>query len=398
MIKYIKKGAFIDRLPICACLYFASLLMIPAILTAQLNTHPFNDTIREGGLHLRNLRQIARLTGSPLKDEITPYDNHTMEKYDVGGTDLGIFWQMDTSHVGIFFGDTNGKGFIAGKGGGNGGNWRSNVLAFSGDTYLDDGLKIDSMACDSMGAAREICAGGKSQPEKYQTSIPTSAVRAAGIDYVHYMNIYEWAGKSGRWLTNFSSLYASYNGGVTWVRKKEVTFKSDSKFSQICYAKRDGFVYMIGTLAGRGSPAYLARVREAGMLQMSRYEYWNGISKKWIKNNEEAATAIFQGPIGEASLIYHVKYKRWIIAYSYDAAYEHDSTLKKKMNAIVYRDAAQLNTDWSDMKILATQQEYPGLYSPYIYPLINNRDEIYFTMSLWKPYNVFLMKADIKIL
>jgi hypothetical protein len=351
----------------------------------------------ENSLYLNNLQQVSRLTGNPLKGENFPSPNKTAENFDVGGTDLGIFWKMDSSRVGIFFGDTNGKGFVAekGGGGGNGGNWRSNVLAFSRDSNLEDGLTIESMALDSAGAAREICAGAKTNPGKYNTSIPTAGIRAAGIDYVHYMNIYEWAGGNGRWLTNFSSLYASYDGGNTWTRKNEVTFKSDSKFSQVCYAKKDGYVFMIGTLAGRGSPAYLARFKEADMLKPDQYEYWNGLTKRWVRNQEEAATPIIEGPVGEASLLYHEKYKRWIIAYSYDGAYE--AVNKRSIHAIVYRDAKQLNSKWSEMKILATEKEYPGLYSPYFHPDANNSDNVYFTMSLWKPYNVFLMKANIEL-
>ncbi len=348
------------------------------------------------GILLANVKQISRVTGSPLPGESLPSPNNTATQYDVAGTDLGIIWALDNSRAGIFFGDTNGAGFVAGgKGGGNGSNWRSNVLAFSDDTNLDDGLTINDMVLDSPGKAAEICAGAKNNPGKYNTSIPTAAIRAGGMDYVHYMNIYEWAGQNGRWLTNFSSLYASADDGRTWQRKNEVTFKSDSKFSQVTYAKKDGFVYMVGTLAGRGGAAYLSRISEQDMLNMTKYEYWNGNSKKWVKNNEQAATVIIEGPVGETSLLYHEKYKRWIIAYSYDSAYEKNPA--KKFHAIVYRDAETLNGTWSDMKILATEDDYAGLYSPYFHPLKNKGDKLYFTMSLWKPYNVYLMSADIAL-
>jgi hypothetical protein len=371
-------------------------LLLQFRVSAQNSIQKPPVTASQKGLYLKNLQQVSRLTGNPLKGETYPSPNNTAENFDVGGTDLGIFWKMDGSRVGIFFGDTNGKGFVPSeKGGGNGGNWRSNVLAISRDSNLKDGLTIESMALDSTGAAREICAGAKTNPGKYNTSIPTAAIRAAGVDYVHYMNIYEWAGGNGRWLTNFSSIYASYDEGQTWTRKEEATFKSDSKFSQVCYAKKDGFVFMIGTLAGRGSAGYLARFKEADILKVNQYEYWNGTTKKWVKNQEEAATPVIEGPVGEASLLYHKKYKRWIIAYSYDGAYE--TVNKKSLHAIVYRDAEQLNGKWSDMKILATEQEYPGLYSPYFHPDADDSDEVYFTMSLWKPYNVFLMKAKIEL-
>ncbi|UKT64966.1 DUF4185 domain-containing protein [Pedobacter mucosus] len=350
------------------------------------------------GLQLSNVQKVSRLTGTPLKGEQLPSPNNTAEKYDVGGTDLGIFWQMKGKKVGIFFGDTHGREFIAekgGKGGGNGANWRSNVLAFSSDDNIEDGIKIDSMALDNNGSAREICAGGKTNPQKYNSSIPTAAIRVKSTDYVHYMNIYDWAGGNGRWLTNFSSLYTSTDDGKTWTRKSEVTFKDDSKFSQVCYAKKDGYVFMIGSLSGRGGPGYLARILEKNMLNLNQYEYWNGDSRKWFKGDESKATVIIPGPIGEASLLYHEKFKRWIIAYSYDSAY--DPTAKSKFHALVYRDAKTINGVWSDLKILADVTHFKGLYCPYIYPLRNNDNKLYFTMSQWEPYNVYLMKADISM-
>lgn len=129
--------------------------------------------------------------------------NNTGPDFDVYGTDLGLMWHMDGNRVGMFFGDTSGEGFVVNKNGGNGSNWRSNVLAFSSDTELTDGLKIDSMLLDADGKALEVCAGGKTNPEVYQTSIPTSAIRAGKTDCVHIMNIYDWGAPHGRWLTNF---------------------------------------------------------------------------------------------------------------------------------------------------------------------------------------------------
>lgn len=367
-------------------------VLLPASSISQSNIDA-NPIIKNEEIELGNVKIISRVTGKSLPGEDFPSPNKTAENYDVGGTDLGIFWALDSTRVGIFFGDTNGKDFEPGKNGGNGRNWRSNVLAFSEDLNLDNGLSISGMLLDKEGQAREIVAGAKTIPGDYQTSIPTSAIRACGIDVVHYMNIYEWAGGNGRWLTNFSSLYFSKDEGQNWKRAKEVTFESDSHFSQVSYAKRDGVVYMIGVQAGRGGDAYLCRFREKNILDKSKYEYWNGEKNQWIRNDEKAATVIIPGPIGEASLLWHEKYKRWIIAYSYDFAYAKENP--KEMHALVYRDSKNLTGPWSELKILTTAEEYPGLYSPYLHPLKVNNDRIYFTMSLWDPYNVFLMSATI---
>lgn len=345
-------------------------------------------------VELKNTRMIARLTGEAQPNDTIPFVNNT-EQYDVYGTDLGIMWHMEGNKVGVFFGDTNGEGFkVLPNGGGNGGNWRSNVLAFSEDINLEDGMTISRMVLDGEGKAREICAGAKTgNYEKYNTSIPTGAIRAAGVDYIHYMNIYEWAGGNGRWLTNFSSLYSSSDGAQTWERKEEVTFHPDSHFSQVAYAKKDGYVYMLGTQSGRGDAAYIARFKEQDILTMENYEYWNGC--EWVKGKEEAATPVFDAPVGETSLMFLEKQQTWVVTYLFDHGY--DKKDDRQGHTLVYRQSKDLIT-WSDVKVLTSDKEYPGLYCAYMHPLKSDGDKLYFLMSIWQPYNVFLMSADIEVL
>ena len=67
--------------------------------------------------------------------------------YDVGGTDLGIVWDKGGGEYFIAFGDTNDTA----------GNWnRSNVLAISSDTNLEDGLAFSTMIQSKPGHAKEI--------------------------------------------------------------------------------------------------------------------------------------------------------------------------------------------------------------------------------------------------
>ncbi len=344
-------------------------------------------------LVLSNLEMVARVTGTPLPGEDFPAPNNTVQ-YDVCGTDLGIMWHMDGDRVGLFFGDTNGGGFAPQPGGGgNGGNWRSNTLAFSEDTCLNDGLTISGWALDGEGEAREVCAGAKTGDlEHYNTSIPTGAVRAAGADYIHYMNIYKWDMPDGRWLTNFSSLYSSHDGGESWQREESVTFNTDSHFSQVAYAKRDGWVYMLGTRSGRGDDAYLARFREADILDMGKYRYWDGL--EWTAGDENAAAPVFCKPVGETSLMYLEEQQRWIVTYLLD--HNFDPADKYNAHSLVYRESADL-INWSEPHAITDSNEYPGLYCAYMHPLKSGGDKLWFLMSLWKPYNVFLMSADISL-
>ena len=98
------------------------------------------DADSEKTLCIDNVRMISRVTGDPLPGDTLLNPNNTGPDFDVYGTDLGLMWHMDGNRVGMFFGDTSGEGFVVNKNGGNGSNWRSNVLAFSSDTKLSKGL------------------------------------------------------------------------------------------------------------------------------------------------------------------------------------------------------------------------------------------------------------------
>ncbi|WP_169818778.1 DUF4185 domain-containing protein [Niabella ginsenosidivorans] len=369
---------------------FLTFLFIAAGCAVAAQSHKPPD----GEIELVDIRPLARVTGGSLPGETLPNPNRTDVRFDVAGTDLGIVWEMGKGRFGVFFGDTNGAGFQAGKGGGNGSNWRSNVLGFSADTLLEDGMTIDQMAVDDSGRAREICAGAHANPRVYQTSIPTAAIHAGNGDFVHYMNIYKWNAPGGRWLTNFSSLYGSYDGGRNWERVTGVTFDSNSRFSQICYAKKDNWIYMIGSLSGRGSAAYLARFREADITRHNRYEYWNGTLHRWVQGRESSATPVIPAPVGEASLIFNKTLQRWIILYSYDA--RQDPARHFSGNGLVYRDAVTLQGPWSRAKMIPVRDSLPG-YAPFIHPLSEKGTSLFYTRSIWGPYNVFLMKATLQM-
>ena len=234
------------------------------------------------GFFIRNVTRIARVTGSIINGENFPSPNNTATKWNVGGTDLGIIWEMQPGKYGIFFGDTFGYDFKPNPAnpGPNGGSWRSNVLAFSEDNDLEDGLSFSNMVTDDKGYAREIIYGGKdSSGNGDWTSIPTAAIRANGIDYVHYFNMRNWTG----WVTNYSGIYKSADNGLTWAKCKDITFSSYSFFGQVGYFKKDGYVYMIGTQTGRDSNAKLARFHETDIENKTAYEYWNASTNQWIK-------------------------------------------------------------------------------------------------------------------
>ena len=326
---------------------------------------------------------VARVTGMPLPDEEFSSPNLTVQQWNIGGTDLGIVWEQNPGQYGIFFGDSYGRNFkpFGPKPNDASGEWRCNFLAFSTDTDLEDGLSFSGVATDNKGEAREIIPGGKDKSGKGDwTSIPTAAIRANGKDYVHYFNMRNWR----HWDTNYSGLYRSADSGITWEPCLDVKFSSNSYFGQIGYFKKDGYIYMIGTETGRNTPARLARFWEKDIERQKRYEYWDGIAKKWIRDDEKRATVIIDDKVGELSFIYNYKYKKGIIAYFASARFD-----------ITLRMAYDITGPWSEPYKLVDSKEYPQLYGSFFHPLSSYGDELYFLMSMWKPYNVFLMKAKL---
>lgn len=336
------------------------------------------DIDNRWGFFIRSVERIARVTGIPMQGESFPSPNNTSLEWNVGGTDLGIIWEMQPGQYGLFFGDTFGRDFRPNTSnpGPNGSNWRSNVLAFSDDKNPEDGITIQSMATDARGDAREIVHSSKSGNDV--TSIPTAAIRANGADYVHYFNMRDWS----TWTTNYSGMYKSVDDGQSWEKVEEVSFASQSPFGQGGYFKKEGYVYMIGTETGRDSKAYLARFLEQDIENRNNYEYWNGLSKSWDKGNENAATAIIDDKVGELSFIFNEKHNKWVIAYFNGDRYN-----------ITLRVAEEITGLWSEPYEVASGWEYAQLYGSYFHPLSVHGDELYFTMSMWLPYNVFLMKA-----
>lgn len=339
------------------------------------------DVDNRWGFFVRKVERIARVTGRPMTGETLANPNNTARDWNVGGTDLGIIWEMEKGQFGIFFGDTFGQDFMPrpASPGPNGGSWRSNVLGFSDNENLDEGLIINEMVTDESGNAKEIIYSEKDDSGNGDwTSIPTAAIRANGMDYVHYFNMKDWDG----WITNYSGLYKSEDGGRSWSKSDHIEFASNSNYGQAGYFKKDGYIYMIGTQSGRDYPAYVARFLEEDIENKNRYEFWNGDQGRWFPGDEKQATVIIDDKVGELSFIYNRKHEKWFIAYFNADRYN-----------ITLRTAPQITGPWSEPLELAAGSEYSQLYGSYFHPMSVEGDELYFTMSMWLPYNVFLMKA-----
>src|SRR2546423_14203429 len=98
------------------------------------------------------------------------------------------------------------------------------------------------------------------------------------------------------------------------------------------------------------------------------------------------AVPVAAGPAGELSVAYHRGVSRWIMLH-----------LDEVRAAIVLRSAPAPTGPWSFGQPVVSGADHPGLYGGYLHPWELYGSEIYFTMSRWGPYAVYLVHADLEL-
>ncbi|MGB4135150.1 MAG: DUF4185 domain-containing protein [Microbacterium sp.] len=325
--------------------------------------------------------EIAQLTGPEAM-------NDTMS-VGVAGTDLGSMVDIGDKTF-FLFGDTFGER-EPGSIGGQGGMWRSNVLAWSTDGDPTDGIDFDGWLDDGIGMAKAIVEGDHDGNDAggEVTKIPTYGFAIGDTMYVAYMSVRHW-GEAGRWDSNRAALVKSADHGATWAPVEGVEWPGDSNFVQFAAAqvRESGteYVYIWAIPSGRFGGVRLMRVpaAEEDVETLSSYEYFagsEGETPRWSAEMADAVTVV-DGTIGELSVMWSTYLERWIMTYS-DAG-----------NAYI-REGITPWGPWGDPIELVPGSDYPGLYSPYLNPRYVSDDgrTIYFTLSLWGPYNVFWFSA-----
>ena len=316
--------------------------------------------------------QIATVTGAGSP-------SRTDERFGIHATDLGILWDGGDGRVFVLFGDTYGRGWGGDGAGPPDADWRCNVLAFSSNRDLDQGLLLDDVVSRADGGAAQVIASGSGREA---TIIPNGGTAVDGRHFVHYMSVREW-GRPGTWRTNYAGVAVSGDGGITWDKPRSARWSNkwgkNSRFQIGAFARSGEHVYLFGTTQGRFGPGYLARVSTADILQSSAYEYWTG--RDWA-DRESSAAPVLDGPLGELSVVYNVHFGCWMAMH-----------LEEDRAAIVLRTSDELTGPWSAGEVIVSGRDYPALYGGYLHPWALDGPDIYFLLSQWGPYNVFLMRS-----
>lgn len=333
---------------------------------------------------VKNAEQVAQITGAESPNKT--------DQYAVYGADLGSMIN-DGDKTYFVFGDTFGERSPDQIGGG-GDYWRSNTMAYTTDDNPADGIKLDGMITDEVGLAKELLPSKKVDFDE-MTKIPTYGIAANGALYLYYMSVNHW-GEAGQWDSNNASVAKSTDGGQDWTLLDDLKWPGDSNFIQVSPYKvkvddTHSDIYFWGIQSGRfgDGGVKLMKVAEPDIEKASAYLYYAGQDEKgkpiWSSDIAQAKT-IVDDTVGELSVVWNSYLQRWLMTYL------------KEGEGVVIREGLAPWGPWGDAIDLVTSSEQPGLYAPFM----NERytedggKTIYFTLSLWDPYNVFWFKASLE--
>jgi len=326
----------------------------------------------------QNFRIVSRLTGSPSQNQTTAVG--------VGGTDLGHM----VNHNGktyFLFGDT-----FSGETPFVGGDWRHNAMAWSTDGAPANGITFGGWITNTSGRAREVIHSGIGSPI---TEIPTGAISLNNRIYAWYMGV-NWWGPPGQWTDERSGLAYWSEGDDRFTNVSTFNLDGGSNFGMVAASLRsplenaaDDHVYLWGTPTGRFGGVKLARVLPQEIENLASYRFFDGTvngTPTWTANQSDA-DYIVRATVGEMSVMYNEFLDAWTMLY-----------FNEVTAAFEIRQSPTPWGDWSAAIRVAHSQQAPGgLYAPYMNPLLveNGGETLYFTMSLWNPYDVYLAKVTL---
>ena len=342
----------------------------------------------------QRIRDVAVTMVGPLTG---PDAAEAMREVDVCGTDIGTMTELD-GRIYLAFGDTFGfRGEACPR---FGPNWRSNTLAATSDVDPSDGVDIDWWLTDRRGRAVAVTEGAHqpafTYPAGEQTRIPTAMVTVGDRLYMHFMSVHGFAQQGGVWSCNYSRFVFSDDAGASWREGPDVFGRRDADINMLALSHERGvgneagdYVYALATPCGRFGGARPARVASDAVLHRSAWEFLTAVAADgeaiWGPD-EDAALEVVEAPVGEGSILWNSHLERWMYTY-----------LNEHTRALELREAEFPWGPWSEPHTLALAGDYPMLYGAFMTPsyLQDDGHTLYFVMSMFGPYNTFIMAASL---
>ena len=245
--------------------------------------------------------------------------------------------------------------------------------------------------------------------------IPSGGVSLGGTIYAVFTTDHSEKKVMGR-----SVVASSRDDGQTFKMLFEL---SRDKFINVSLWLADGWLYVYGSGEYRKSSVCLARVEPAKVGKLSEWQYFAGVGgdgqPTWLPKEGDAISLFRHDEIGEFSVAYLQPVKRYAMLYN-----------AKEPRGITMRAAEQPWGPWSNgtvvfepwkdggyghfMHISAKfkdkkdslsdpkrEDEWGGEYGPYMMARFatgaDGECRIYYTMSTWNPYQVVVMRSDLKL-
>ncbi len=338
-------------------------------------------------------RKVCQLTGDFDRQTKSPTLSQTGKRFGLLATDLGSSFE----HMGklyFLFGDTIGRP------------GDRDVLAW---TSGKDPTKI---VLDFHKAG-----DGKWLPltipgiKQGAFEIPSGGISIDGIIYVAFTTDHSKEKAMGR-----SVLASSRDDGRTFKSLYEL---SRDRFINVSFWLADGWLYIFGSGDYRKSSVCLARIKPADIGDKSKLEFFTGLNAsrqpQWSVYEADAVVLFRHDVIGEFSVAWLPPVKRYVLLYN-----------SWKPRGIMMRSAESPWGPWSEGAVIFNprrdkgfgqfmhtarksdglsdprrENESGGEYGPYIMARFTtgtaDRCRIYYTMSTWNPYQVVVMRSEVRI-
>jgi hypothetical protein len=345
--------------------------------------------------------KVGQLTGDIDRQTGQPTLSRTESRAGVAGTDLGSSFEHRGKLV-FLFGDT----WSAADAPGN-----KDALAW---TNSDDPHRLDlEFPTGDDGRWRPLTVPGVNSGA---FEIPSHGFSVDGRMYVLFAT--DWSPK--RKTMRRSVLAASQDEGRTF---RSVYEFSVGKFINAAFWPSGEWIYAFGSGHYRQSSVCLARIPRRQVETREALEYLVSVANdgrpQWATRETEATPLFQHDVVGELSVAWCEPVKRYIMLYN-----------SSQPRGIVLRSALQPWGPWSEPKVIfdpwkdggygnfmhishefkpdadelhddGRRHEWGGEYGPFLMARYTSGSSaqcrIFFTMSTWNPYQVVIMRSDLKI-
>ena len=341
--------------------------------------------------------KVCQLTGDADPMTGAPTLSQTGKRFGLVATDLGSSFEHK-GRLYFLFGDTWGRP------------GDRDVLAWTKSTDPEK-IVLDFRKAED-GKWLPLTAPGIKQGA---FEVPSGGVSVADAMYVALTTDHSAEKMMGR-----SVMARSGDDGRTFKLLYEL---SRDKFINVSFWPADGWLYLYGSGDYRKSSVCLARVKPADVADPSKLQYFGGPDPdgkpQWLPKEADAVPLFRHDVVGEFSVAYLEPVKRYVMLYNSEeprgitmrsaeapwGPWSEGTVIFEPWRDNGYGRFLHISTKFKDKSDTLSdpkrEDEWGGEYGPYVMARFTSGSDgqcrIYYTMSTWNPYQVVVMRSDLKV-